>query len=134
MAATNATYTESAMSFMLPVRPTELSRLKQRGAKVMVYHGVSDAIFSIDDTVAWYDGVQRNNGGDASDFARVYAVPGMAHCVGGPATEQFDMLTALGRARERSVPNTLDADRLPRQQRAGLKRWLPSTTAWTCCR
>jgi len=93
--ATDATYTESAMSFMTPPNPTDLSKLKKRGAKVMVYHGVSDPIFSVDDTKAWYDGLRTANGGNAGDFARFYRVPGMAHCSGGPATDQFDMLTPL---------------------------------------
>jgi len=62
---------------------------------VMVYHGVSDAIFSINDTQTWYDGLRQANGGDASDFARFYRVPGMGHCSGGPATDQFDMLSKL---------------------------------------
>ena len=35
------------------------------------------------------------NGGDASNFARLYVVPGMNHTAGGPSTDQFDMLTAL---------------------------------------
>jgi len=95
VAATNDTYTESALSLMLPVEPTDLSVLKSRGAKVMVYHGVSDAIFSVNDTTAWYEGLQARNGGDASDFARFFRVPGMAHCAGGPSTDQFDMLTPL---------------------------------------
>ena len=93
--ATNATYTESAMSFMTPPNPTNLATLKNRGAKMMVYHGVSDPIFSVDDTKAWYDGLRAANGGDASDFARFYRVPGMGHCSGGPATDQFDMLDSL---------------------------------------
>ena len=63
--------------------------------KVMVYHGVSDAIFSANDTTTWYEGLRAGNGGDASNFARFYRVPGMAHCAGGPSTDQFDMLTAL---------------------------------------
>jgi hypothetical protein len=95
VAATNSAYTESALSFMLPVEPTNLGALKNRGAKVMVYHGVSDAIFSVDDTTAWYEGLRAANGGDASNFARFYRVAGMAHCAGGPSTDQFDMLTAL---------------------------------------
>lgn len=93
--ATNATYTESAMSFMTPPNPTNLATLKNRGAKMMVYHGVSDSIFSVDDTKAWYDGLRAANGGDASNFARFYRVPGMNHCAGGPSTDQFDMLSAL---------------------------------------
>ena len=95
VAATNATYTESGLSFMQPVEPTNLAALKNRGAKVMVYHGVSDPIFSVDDTTTWYEGLRAANGGDASNFARFYRVPGMSHCGLGPATDQFDMLTAL---------------------------------------
>ena len=95
VAATNATYTESGLTFMQPVNPTNLSTLKQRGAKVMVYHGVSDAIFSVNDTTTWYEGLRSANGGDATNFARFFRVPGMAHCAVGPATEQFDMLTPL---------------------------------------
>ena len=48
--ATDATYTESAMAFMTPPRPFELDALRQRGAKLLLYHGVSDAIFSVTDT------------------------------------------------------------------------------------
>ncbi len=93
--ATNAVYTESAMSFMTPPNPTRLDKLRNRGAKMMVFHGVSDPIFSVDDTKAWYEGLAAANGGDASSFARFYRVPGMGHCSGGPATDQFDMLSAL---------------------------------------
>lgn len=95
VAATSGVYTESGLSFMQPVNPTQLSTLKQRGAKVMVYHGVSDPIFSANDTASWYEGVRTNNSGDASNFARYYPVPGMSHCTVGPATDQFDMLTPL---------------------------------------
>jgi feruloyl esterase len=95
VAATDATYKESALSFMQPVNPTDLSALGDRGAKVLVYHGVSDAIFSVDDTTTWYDALRAANDGDASTFARFFRVPGMAHCGGGPSTDQFDMLTAL---------------------------------------
>lgn len=93
--ATNATYTESAMSFMTPPNPTNLSALRNRGGKLMVYHGVSDPIFSVDDTEAWYQGLSTTHGGSAADFARFYRVPGMGHCSGGPSTDQFDMLAAL---------------------------------------
>lgn len=93
--ATNATYTESALSFMTPPNPSNLSKLKDRGAKMMIYHGTNDPIFSSDDTTQWYEGLRKANDGDASNFARFYRVPGMNHCSGGPATDQFDMLTPL---------------------------------------
>jgi feruloyl esterase len=100
--ASNATYTESAMQFMTPPNPTQLSAVRDRGAKIMVYHGVSDPIFSADDSMAWAAGVAANHA-DAADFARLYLVPGMGHCSGGPATDQFDMLASLVDWVERGV-------------------------------
>lgn len=93
--ATNATYTESALSFMTPPTPSNLATLRNRGAKMMVYHGTADPIFSSNDTQAWYTQLNSVNAGQAASFARYYQVPGMNHCSGGPATDQFDMLTPL---------------------------------------
>lgn len=92
---TTSTFTESSMSFMTPPNPTKLATLRDRGAKLMVFHGTADPVFSYNDTLAWYKGLAEENGGDAGAFARVYAVPGMNHCSGGPATDQFDMVTSL---------------------------------------
>lgn len=93
--ATSASYGESAMSLMTPPKPTEMQGLKYRGAKMMIYHGNSDLIFSVNDTVALVNGLNSANGGDASAFVRLFRVPGMGHCSGGPATDQFDMITPL---------------------------------------
>jgi feruloyl esterase len=93
--ATDATFTESTMEFMTPPNPTDLSTLKSRGAKLLVIHGTSDAVFSPLDTVNWYKGLQRANSGDASNFARLFLVPGENHCGGGPTTDKFDALDAL---------------------------------------
>lgn len=93
--STSLSYTESAMSFMTPPNPANLSALRNRGGKMIVYHGVSDAIFSVNDTTRWYDELSTHHGGDASNFARVFRVPGMDHCRGGPSTDQFDVITPL---------------------------------------
>jgi feruloyl esterase len=91
--ATNATYTESAQSFMVP---PPMTRFRNR-RRMLVYHGVSDAIFSAVDTARWYSGLS----GTVQDKVRLYLVPGMGHCSGGPATDQFDLLTPLMRWVER---------------------------------
>ena len=93
--ATDGLYTESGMSFMTPPNPSDLGKLKNRGAKMMIYHGTADPIFSSDDTTTFYENLRAANAGDASNFARFYRVPGMNHCAGGPATDQFDMLKPL---------------------------------------
>jgi hypothetical protein len=93
--ATNTTYTEPALSFMPPPHPTDLSTLKNRGAKMLIYHGTSDPIFSSQGTTEYYEGLRSANGGNAANFARYFRVPGMNHCSGGPSTDQFDLLTPL---------------------------------------
>lgn len=113
--ATSGAYAQSSWSFMTPPDETNLSALKQRGAKLMVYHGTSDPVFSSNDTTDWYQRLSAANGGDASNFARLYTVAGMNHCSGGPAADQFDMLTPMvawveqGKAPESIVATARDA-------------------------
>jgi pimeloyl-ACP methyl ester carboxylesterase len=64
-------------------------------SKMMLYQGASDSSVSIKDTLRWYDAMNAQMGSNAQDFARMYVVPGMAHCSGGPATDSFDMLAQL---------------------------------------
>ena len=93
--ATSGIYAESGMSFMTPPNPTQLNTLRDRGAKMLVIHGTSDPVFSVDDTTSWYEALNSAYSGKAADFTRFYRVPGMGHSRGGPATDQFDALTAL---------------------------------------
>ncbi len=131
--ATNTTYTESALSFMTPPNPSELGTLKNRGAKMMVYHGTSDPIFSSDDTTAWYEALRKANGGDASNFSRFFRVPGMTHCSGGPTTDQFDMLTPLVAWVEKGqVPDSVVASVRGLGNAGGVNADIPST--WSATR
>lgn len=96
--ATSAAFPESADTQITPpgkFEPTHLQALKNRGAKIILYHGVSDAIFSATDTVQWWERVNQAQSGKAQEFARYFPVPGMNHCSAGPATDQFDALTPL---------------------------------------
>ncbi len=101
------------MSLMSPPQqenPTNLAGLKARGAKVILYHGVSDGIFSAEDTRQWLERVNRVQGGDGASFARYFPVPGMNHCSGGPAADQFDLLSPLVNWVERGVaPDSVKA-------------------------
>ena len=131
--ATNTTYTEAALSFMTPPNPTHLETLKNRGAKMMVYHGTSDPIFSSDDTTNWYEDLRTANGGDASNFARFYRVPGMTHCSGGPTTDQFDMLTPLvAWVEQGTAPDNVTASVRGAGNAAGVNTDLPAT--WSATR
>lgn len=96
--ATSDVYRESGLSLMTPPgneNPVNLAKLKDRGAKMIIYHGVADAIFSAEDTRQWLLRLDQALGGRADHFARFFPVPGMAHCSGGPSTDQFDLLSPL---------------------------------------
>ncbi|EPD39996.1 MULTISPECIES: tannase/feruloyl esterase family alpha/beta hydrolase [Delftia] len=135
--ATNGTFTESGLSLMMPPDYGKLPVLRNRGAKLMVYHGTADPIFSSDDTVQWYDTLRRNHG-DAADFARLYLVPGMNHCSGGPATDQFDMLSSLvawvekGQAPDRVIASARGAGNAGGANADLPANWSPTRTRPLC--
>jgi feruloyl esterase len=64
---------------------------------LLFYHGVSDPWCSALDTVRYYDKLAAASGGvDATrDWSRLFLMPGMGHCGGGPSLDQFDFLSAL---------------------------------------
>lgn len=87
-------YTESSMEFMTPPNPTDLSAFRSKGGKIIVHHGNSDPVFSVHDSIQWFENL-KNADATASDYARLYTVPGQNHCGGGPSTSQFDLLNVL---------------------------------------
>ena len=76
-------------------RSTNLAAFRARHGKLIVPHGVSDPVFSINDTLAWWNEVDQHNAGKAAEFVRVFPVPGMNHCGGGAATDAYDVLAPL---------------------------------------
>ena len=81
-------YPESAMDFMAAVS-TDLSPFRRRGGKLIVSSSVNDGIFSGASIARWYRHLNQRMQGDTTDFARLFMVPNMAHCGGGPATNDF---------------------------------------------
>jgi len=100
--AADDTFKVSSMSFM-PPPSTDLSAFRNHGGKLIVFHGNSDPVFSVNDTISWYEAVRSTMGGDVSNFIRLYEVPGMNHSNGGPATDKVDMISGLVDWVERGV-------------------------------
>lgn len=86
-----------------------LAAFEARGGKLLLAHGMADPIFSAHDTIDYYERLTKEHGAAASDFARLFLIPGMSHCQGGAATDSWDGLGALvdwvegGKAPERIV-------------------------------
>ena len=76
---------------------TDVGTFVQHGGKLLLYHGMADPFFSALDTQRYYERLAHDNGGPdkTMSFARFFQVPGMNHCGGGPALDNFDALTAI---------------------------------------
>jgi feruloyl esterase len=68
----------------------DLKRFKARGGKLILYHGWSDAAIPAQSAINYYESVIKKMGDkDATDFVRLYMVPGMQHCGGGSGPNFF---------------------------------------------
>lgn len=92
--ATSAEFPRSAWDD-INARSPDLDAYRQHGGKLIIYQGGSDGVFSINDTIAWWNEVNQRMSGHAAGTVRLFPVPGMGHCMGGPATDQFDGFGAL---------------------------------------
>jgi hypothetical protein len=72
---------------MTPPDPA-LSALQKAGRKMTAFHGQADPVFSINNTIDCYEKLNTSAAGKASDFARLFALPGVAHCGGGIGLER----------------------------------------------
>jgi len=68
----------------------DLKAFKNRGGKLIVYHGWSDAAISPTNAINYYRSVSATLGErHTGDFVQLYMVPGMQHCGGGPGPNDF---------------------------------------------
>ncbi|SFP61803.1 feruloyl esterase [Variovorax sp. OK605] len=103
VSAVDAAFPQSAMQWEVPDSP-DVDAFARHGGKMLFFHGVSDPVFSVKDTVR-YLGLLRERYGERTDaVARLFTVPNMAHCSGGPATDQYDGLSALVNWVEKGQP------------------------------
>jgi hypothetical protein len=68
----------------------DLHAFQARGGKLILYHGWNDAAISPLGTIDYYKSVEQALGqAQTEEFARLFLVPGMQHCGGGPGPAEF---------------------------------------------
>jgi feruloyl esterase len=69
----------------------DFRRFRERGGKIISYFGWADGLISPGMGLNFYREVRRNTGGAPAtrSFYRLFMVPGMAHCQGGPGADAF---------------------------------------------
>jgi feruloyl esterase len=82
---------------LLNVDATDLSRFKRSGGKLIVWQPQSGGPFSPQDMVEWYEDMSREMGGfrKTQEFARLFMMPGVNHCGGGPGTSSIDAFSPV---------------------------------------
>ena len=120
-------FTDTKLASILNATDPVLSSIARRGGKIIMYHGWNDPAIAPENSVNYYQSVvaaQRPGRGNGRgedrvalrrtlDFARLFMVPGMNHCAGGPSPNSFDMLHALEDWVENGVaPDNVIAARL----------------------
>jgi pimeloyl-ACP methyl ester carboxylesterase len=105
------------MASILDATDTDLRPLARRGGKLLMYHGWDDPAIPAGNSIRYFEAARRKLGRRA-DQARLFMVPGMAHCGGGTGPNGLDMLAALdswvqtGKAPERLTATRYEDSKL----------------------
>jgi feruloyl esterase len=94
----------------MDVHTYDLSAFKARGGKLLLYHGWADWGIPAGNTVNFYKGVLSKMGSKQDDWFRLFMLPGVGHCSGGPGPDQFNRIATIERWRESGIaPDRIEA-------------------------
>ena len=86
----------------------DLSAFKSKGHKLLLWHGWADAGLSPLATIKYYDEVKARDP-EADEYVKMFLMPGVLHCGGGPGPDNADWAAAIdgwvesGKAPERLI-------------------------------
>ncbi|HZQ96965.1 MAG TPA: tannase/feruloyl esterase family alpha/beta hydrolase [Candidatus Sulfotelmatobacter sp.] len=73
-----------------------LKTFKDRGGKLILYHGWDDPAIAAPNTINYYSSVLARMGAQEADsFVRLYMAPGVQHCAGGPGPDSYGQVGDL---------------------------------------
>ena len=73
---------------------TDLGAFKRKGRKMLLWHGWSDPALTPLATIRYYEQVEARDA-NVRDYARLFMMPGMLHCIGGPGPDTADWTEAI---------------------------------------
>ena len=104
---------------------TDLSEFRGHGGKLLMYHGWADPLIPSQSSINYFNALVKGDGDNpmparfddddpslkrTQSYARLFMVPGMFHCSGGPGPNVFDALTPLVTWVEKgTAPQTITA-------------------------
>ena len=92
----------------------DLTRFRDRGGRVIIYHGLADQLIPAAGTIDYYKRVQQRMGGEkkTAEFARLFLSPGIDHGFQGPGATPTGLNKAILRwVEEGKAPDKLMAEK-----------------------
>jgi feruloyl esterase len=81
---------DSVLAPILNANSIDLSAFRSRNGKIIAYHGWADPLASPQEGINYYERlVAAQNTQKAQSYYRLFMVPGMYHCSGGPGPNAF---------------------------------------------
>jgi feruloyl esterase len=93
---------DERIGFVDAVNP-DLSRFKANGGKLLLYQGWQDSNVTSETTIWYYESVLGKMGKQQQNWMRLFMLPGMDHCRGGPGPNSFDAIGTLEKWREQDA-------------------------------
>jgi len=103
----------STLTGLQDVNKTDLTAFQSKGGKILIAHGMSDALVSTRATEQYVDRVRATMGGARTDsFLRYYEIPGYGHAISTVFQASWDSLTTLENWVEKGTlpPNQIVTD------------------------
>jgi hypothetical protein len=72
----------------------DYSPFKNHHSKLILYHGWSDPALSALSSIEYYESVEKNDPG-IRDYFRLFLLPGVLHCGGGPGPDDVDWIKIM---------------------------------------
>ncbi|MGY3583493.1 feruloyl esterase [Bradyrhizobium sp. USDA 4341] len=102
---------DDQLAEVLNATSTDLGEFREHGGKLIMYHGWADPLIPSQSSINYFNALVGNEGHGfqpagffpggnpalrrTQSYARLFMVPGMYHCSGGPGPNTFDALTPL---------------------------------------
>lgn len=82
-------------STLADAKDANLAPFRASGGKLLMTYGWADQILQPLMGVRYYEAVAATHGPSTTDFARLFMMPGVAHCGGGVGPDRIDAVTAV---------------------------------------
>lgn len=97
---------------LLNATDPDLRKFRDRGGKLILWHGWSDSALPATRTVEYYEAAAKVDPG-LDSYARLFMMPGVGHCGGGPGPDRADWIGVLEQwVEKRTAPEEVTARRL----------------------